>query len=178
MSQRARVGKKQIRYQIGYGLQEIFKIIFIAMEVKNLIQLFDRDLDRLMTEIESYGDEKNLWTTTGQITNSAGNLALHLVGNLKHFIGKEIGGYDYQRDREFEFAGKDVPRAELLKEINSCKNQVIVSLEGMDDSLLSKNYPLEVFGHQMDHSFFLLHLYGHLNYHLGQISYHRRFLDN
>jgi hypothetical protein len=148
------------------------------MEVKNLIQLFERDLNRLTKEIESYGDETNLWNTTDQITNSAGNLVLHLVGNLKHFIGKEIGGYDYQRNREFEFSGKDVPRAELLKEINSCKTQVIVSLEGMDGSLLSTNYPLEVFGHQMDHSFFLLHLYGHLNYHLGQINYHRRFLDH
>jgi hypothetical protein len=148
------------------------------MEIKNLIQLFERDIDRLRKEIESYGDEKNLWTTTAEITNSAGNLTLHLVGNLKHFIGKEIGGYDYQRNREFEFAGKAVPRAELLKEINSCKTQVIVSLEGMDYSLLLKNYPLEVFGHQMVHSFFLLHLYGHLNYHLGQINYHRRFFDN
>jgi len=148
------------------------------MKVKNLITLFDRDLNRLSKEIENYEDEKNLWTTSGQITNSAGNLALHLIGNLKHFIGKEIGGYEYQRNREFEFAGKDVPRYELLEEIKSCKNQVIVSLEGMDDSLLSENYPLEVFGHQMDHYFFLLHLYGHLNYHLGQINYHRRFLDN
>jgi hypothetical protein len=148
------------------------------MEIKNIIQLFERDIDRLHREIESYEDEKNLWTTANQITNSAGNLTLHLVGNLKYFIGKEIGGYDYQRNRAFEFAGTDIPRTELLKEIVSCKNQVIVSLEGMSDSLLSKNYPLEVFGHQMTYYFFLLHLYGHLNYHLGQINYHRRLLDN
>ncbi len=148
------------------------------MKVKNIVQLFERDIDRFKKEIESYEDEKNLWTTTNQITNSAGNLTLHLVGNLKYFIGKEIGGYDYQRNRKFEFAGTGIPQAELLKQIVSCKNQVIVSLEGMDDSLLSKNYPLEVFGYQMTYCFFLLHLYGHLNYHLGQINYHRRLLDN
>jgi phage FluMu protein gp41 len=148
------------------------------MEVKNLIQLFDRDLDRLMKEIENYGNEKNLWKTTGQISNSAGNLSLHLVGNLKHFIGKQIGGFEYQRNREFEFTGKDVIRAELLDEIISCKNQITVSLEGMDDSLLGADYPLEVFGHKMSYFYFLLHLYGHLNYHLGQINYHRRLLDN
>ncbi len=148
------------------------------MEVKNLIQLFDRDLDRLMKEIESYGDEENLWKTTGQISNSTGNLTLHLAGNLKHFVGKQIGGFDYQRNREFEFAGKDVSRAELLDEIISCKNQVTISLEGMDDSLLGAHYPLEVFGYKMSYCYFLLHLYGHLNYHLGQINYHRRLLDN
>lgn len=146
--------------------------------IKNLIQLFERDLDRWTKEIESYGDEKNLWTTTGQITNSAGNLTLHLAGNLKHFIGKEIGGFDYQRNREFEFGGKDVSRSELLEEIGSCKHQIIVSLEGMDDSLLKADYPVEVFGHKMTYFYFLIHLSGHLNYHLGQINYHRRLLDN
>lgn len=147
------------------------------MEIKNLIQLFERDLNRLTKEIESYEDENNLWVKDGQITNSGGNLVLHLIGNLKHFIGKEIGGYDYQRNREFEFAGKNVPRLKLLEEIQVCKDQLIVSLEGMDESLLSENYPIEVFGHKMSYTFFLLHLYSHMNYHLGQINYHRRLLD-
>ena len=148
------------------------------MNVKDIIQLFERDLERLSKEVETYSAEKNLWTTSNQISNSAGNLAIHLVGNLKHFIAKEIGGFDYQRDREFEFAGKDIPRAEILEQIQSCKNQVIVSLEGMDNSLLRADYPLEVFGYKMSYCFFLLHLYGHLNYHLGQINYHRRLLDH
>lgn len=155
------------------NIQDDFKAM-----IKNLIQLFERDLDRLTKEIESYGDEKNLWKTTGQISNSAGNLTLHLAGNLKHFIGKEIGGFDYLRNREFEFGGKDVARSEILEEINSCKHQIIVSFEGMDHSLLFADYPLEVFGYKMSHFYFLTHLYGHLNYHLGQINYHRRLLDN
>jgi len=148
------------------------------MEVKILIQLFERDLERLAKEVSSYSKEENLWITSNEITNSAGNLILHLIGNLKHFIGKEVGGFDYQRNREFEFEGKDVPRTELLDEINSCKGQVIVSLEGMNDNLLGANYPLEVFGEKMSYCYFLVHLYGHLNYHLGQINYHRRLLDN
>lgn len=146
------------------------------MEGKNLIQLFDRDLDRLIKEIESYEDEASLWSISGQISNSTGNLTLHLIGNLRHFIGKEIGGFDYQRDRYFEFEGKNIPRAELIEQILLCKNQVIVSLEGMDDYLMPIDYPLEVFGYKMSHHYFLLHLLGHLNYHLGQINYHRRLL--
>jgi hypothetical protein len=145
--------------------------------VKNLIHLFDRDLDRLSNEIESFDNEQNLWLTSGHISNSAGNLALHLVGNLRNYISKEIGGFDYQRNREFEFAGKDVPRSELLEQIKTCKHEIIVSLEGMDENLLVEDYPLEVFGHKMTYCFFLLHLYGHFNYHLGQINYHRRLLD-
>ncbi len=147
------------------------------MEVKVITHLFERDLERLLSEIESYSREENLWKVDGQVSNSAGNLALHLVGNLKHFIGKEIGGFDYQRDREFEFNGKDVPKSELIDQIQTCKNVVIVSLEGMDKSLLGADYPLEVFGYKMSYYYFLLHLLAHLNYHLGQVNYHRRLLD-
>lgn len=147
------------------------------MILKNFISVFERDLDKLIQEIESYFDEKNLWLIDGTISNSAGNLTLHLIGNLNNFIGKEIGGFDYTRNREFEFGAKDVPRQELVNEINNCKKRLIVSLEGMDISLVEKDYPLEVFGKKMTHCFFITHLYGHLNYHLGQINYHRRLLD-
>jgi len=147
------------------------------MILKNFILLFKRDLDKLTQEIQSYSDEKNLWILDGTISNSGGNLALHLIGNLNHFIGKEIGGFDYTRNREFEFGAKDVPRADLINEIKICRHNLIASLEGMDISLIEKHYPLEVFGEKMTHCFFLTHLYGHLNYHLGQINYHRRLLD-
>jgi hypothetical protein len=148
------------------------------MLIKNFINLFERDLDKLQLEISSYSSEKNMWKVDGCIINSAGNLCLHLLGNLSHFISKEIGGFDYKRDRDFEFNGKDVPKAELLKLIEKTKINIIVSLEGLDEHVLAKDYPLEVFGAKMSHSFFLLHLYGHFNYHLGQINYHRRLLDS
>lgn len=148
------------------------------MILKNFIILFDRDLKKLISEIESYSDEKNIWQMEGNVTNSAGNLTLHLIGNLHHFIGKEIGGFEYTRDREFEFGAKDVPREELINEINKCRHKLIASLEGMDTSLIEQDYPLEVFGEGMTYSFFLTHLYGHLNYHLGQINYHRRLLGS
>jgi hypothetical protein len=148
------------------------------MLVKNFILLFERDLDRLAKEIESYSSEKFLWMVNGNIVNSGGNLTLHLIGNLFQFIGKEIGGFEYVRNREFEFGGRDVPREFLLSEIRKCKHELVVSLEGMDDSLLDIDYPLEIFGKKMSYCYFLIHLYGHLNYHLGQINYHRRLLDS
>lgn len=148
------------------------------MEIKNFINLYERDLDKLQLEISCYGKESNLWLTNGCITNSAGNLCLHLIGNLSHFIGKEIGGFEYIRDRDFEFNGKEVPKVELIESIHQTKNMITVSLEGLDEAAMSKDYPLEVFGSKMTYSFFLLHLYGHFNYHLGQINYHRRLLDS
>ncbi|MEP0710378.1 MULTISPECIES: DUF1572 family protein [Cytophagales] len=147
------------------------------MALKELIRLFERDIELLKVEINAYSREENLWKVEPNITNSAGNLCLHLVGNMSHFVGKEIGGFGYIRDREFEFAGKHVPKSDLLVRIERLQQVVTVSLEGLDESMLEKHYPLEVFGEKMSYSYFLIHLFGHFSYHLGQINYHRRLLD-
>ncbi len=147
------------------------------MVLKEFIRLFERDTERLKLEIGAYSTEENLWKVDHNITNSAGNLCLHLVGNMSHFVGKEIGGFDYKRDREFEFAGKNVPKSELIELIEKLQDVVTASLEGLEEIMLERDYPLEVFGAKMTHSYFLIHLYGHFSYHLGQINYHRRLLD-
>ena len=139
--------------------------------------LFERDFVKLFTEINSYSFSENLWRTDGTIINSAGNLCLHLLGNVQHYIGKEIGGFEYERNREREFSAKGISKEDLLNEISFSKDIVSKSLEGMDDSLWPRMYPIEVFGKSMTYGYFLTHLYGHLNYHLGQINYHRRILD-
>ncbi len=141
-----------------------------------LIQLYTRDLDKLKEEISLYPNEGDLWRVEGEIANSAGNLCLHLAGNLRHFFGTVLGGTDYVRDRDAEFASKFVPRATLLAEVDAAAREVKAVLEKITDEDLHKNYPIEVFGHPMTTEFFLVHLATHLNYHLGQINYHRRML--
>lgn len=139
-----------------------------------LINLYERDLSRLKTEIESYANEADLWKVNGEIANSAGNLALHLTGNLKHFIGAVLGGSGFVRDRDAEFSTSGVTRAKLLEDIEATAAVVKNTLEKLTDDDFAKNYPIEVFEHPMTTGFFLVHLTTHLNYHLGQINYHRR----
>jgi hypothetical protein len=141
-----------------------------------LIQLYSRDLDKLRAEIGMYSNEADLWKTGGEITNSGGNLTLHLIGNLKHFIGAVLGNSGFVRDRDAEFSTGGVSRDELLAEIDVASTIVKSTLEKLTDVDLAKTYPIEVFGHPMTSEFFLVHLTTHLNYHLGQINYHRRLL--
>ena len=143
--------------------------------IETLIKLFSRDLDALSAELNEYSDEKQLWQVEKNINNSAGTLALHVCGNLQHFIGAMLGNTGYIRDRESEFI-KKVSRAELLLEIDKTKSIVINTLNNLPLYRLNDNYPLNVFGHEMTIEFFLAHLHGHLTYHLGQISYHRRLI--
>lgn len=148
------------------------------MLTETLKTIFNRDLTKLKQEIESYQDEKTIWTTEKGITNSAGNLCLHLIGNLNTFIGAELGKTNYVRHRELEFSLKDVPRDELIQKIQETKILVESILEKMTEEQLEQDYPIVVFESKNSIAFFLVHLTTHLAYHLGQINYHRRLLDS
>ena len=148
------------------------------MAIVALKSLFERDLDKLKKEISSYQYEENIWKVKKHITNSGCNLCLHIIGNLNHFIGGILGESGYTRDREAEFADKNVPVAEMKKQIDELKAVLYNTLATLSDEDIDKIFPVQVFGYEMTTRFFLIHLLGHLNYHLGQINYHRRLLDN
>jgi len=139
--------------------------------------LFQRDLENLKTEITSYKDENKMWAVTGEISNSAGNLCLHVCGNLQHFIGSALGVSGYKRDRDSEFSRKDIPVDEIIRKIDHTMFTVKKTLNELDVNKLDEIYPINVFGKEITTRFFLAHLITHLNYHLGQINYHRRLLD-
>lgn len=148
------------------------------MGSETLIKIFNRDLNKLKAEIESYTDEENLWVLTDGISNCAGNLCLHIIGNLNHFIGSVIGNTGYVRQRDLEFSLKHVPKEELIEQINKVSITVEKTLKALDVDDLQKDYPIQVFNELMTTEFFLTHLVTHLAYHLGQINYHRRLLDS
>ncbi len=141
-----------------------------------LSALFARDLDKLSEELNSYQNDEDLWIVKGEINNSAGNLFLHLCGNLQHFIGATLNKTGYERNREFEFSGK-VSKEELVENIEETNEMLANYFERVSVDDMSDPYPLQPFGYPMTKSQFILHLYGHLNYHMGQINYHRRLLE-
>lgn len=148
------------------------------MLTKTLIEIFQRDLNKLKVEITSYKDEDNLWLQEKEITNTAGNLCLHIVGNLNHFIGAVLGNTGYIRKRDLEFSLKNVSRSEILKDIDATTAMIENTLAKISIEDLDKQYPLIVFKVPMTTMYFLVHLTTHLSYHLGQINYHRRLLDS
>ena len=148
------------------------------MIIETLQKIFKRDLEKLKQEIASYRDENNLWVVDKSITNSAGNLCLHLVGNLNTYIGEEIGKTGYVRNRDLEFSLKNIPQLQLVKMIEDTIVVVENGLNKLNENDLEKEYPLLVFKKKTSTGFFLIHLAVHLGYHLGQVNYHRRLLDN
>jgi hypothetical protein len=143
--------------------------------IEALIKLYERDLAKLQAEIAFYENEEDLWKVAAGISNSAGNLTLHIIGNLRNFIGAKLGNTGYIRNRPAEFSSK-VAKDFLIAEIVDTLETVKQTLENLDLAVLDLDYPEEVFGHKMKTDFFIIHLHSHLNYHLGQINYHRRII--
>ena len=155
----------------------LYPIKNIKMRIKVLKSIFVRDLKKLKSEIESYKNEKNIWAKDRNITNCAGNLCLHIIGNLNWFIGGQLGDTGYIRRRDLEFSKKNVSKADLLMEINKVISMLDNALDKITNNQLENEYPILVFEKKTSTYYFLVHLTTHLAYHLGQINYHRRLLD-
>jgi uncharacterized damage-inducible protein DinB len=141
-----------------------------------LIEIYERDLNKLRNEIGLYSDEYMLWIVKPEINNSAGNLCLHLIGNLNHFIGATLGNSDYERDRNSEFSSKNVTRADLIAAVDQTIEVVKESLNKLSNEDLEKIFPTEMSNQTVKVDFTLVSLLAHFNYHLGQINYHRRLI--
>ncbi|HUU33383.1 MAG TPA: DinB family protein [Vicinamibacterales bacterium] len=141
----------------------------------DLAALFTRDLARLARQLDAF-DDAHLWRVLPGVTNSAGNLMLHLNGNLRAFIGLSIGGVAYVRDRPREFGATDVPRSEIAADLAELATLIPQVLEAVTPERWAELFPENVLGTPLSNRHFVIHLYGHLNYHLGQIDYLRRVL--
>jgi len=139
-----------------------------------LAKVMLRDLTSVRSQLESYPDEDAIWQTPPGMTNSAGTLALHIAGNLQHFIGAKLGGSGYVRDRQAEFELRGVSRTEMVSELDRASAAVEQALRTLPDHEFETDYP-EAFGKlQLTTGQYLVHLTTHLSYHVGQLDYHRR----
>ena len=143
-----------------------------------LAALFRRDLSRLIQQIESYPNDEMVWRTHPAITNSAGNLVLHLEGNLREYIGRQLGNIPYSRKRELEFSSKGIGREELIRRVAELKVAVPSVIERLSPEQFELEYPEIVLQRATSTREFLIHLHGHLNWHMGEVDYLRRILTD
>ncbi len=143
---------------------------------RDLAALFRRDLALVQMQVEAFPDDRLLWRTLPGIANPAGNLVLHLEGNLREFIGRQLGKRPYNRQRELEFSARDLGRDELAARITELTAIVPAVVGELSPVEMEAEYPQVVLERALSTQAFLMHLYGHLNWHLGQIDYLRRTL--
>ena len=139
-----------------------------------LASFYERDIRKLVEEVNMFGNEADLWWTRGTVKNSAGNLVLHIIGGLNHLIGATLAQSGYIRDRDSEFTSKNVERKALvagLEELIPMINHTLIQVDPDDD------YPIFFDDAKRSNSYVLTQLLLHLNYHLGQVNYLRRMFE-
>jgi hypothetical protein len=141
-----------------------------------LAALFSRDLTRLIQELQAFPDDETLWRRGPGVKNSAGNLVLHLEGNLREYVGRQLGQIAYNRARDQEFVRTGISREDLIHRMGQVKDMVVRVVSRLPDNELAAPYPERVLETTLSSHHYLVHLHGHLNFHLGQIGYLRRFL--
>lgn len=143
------------------------------MNLTDIKAIYLKNIQRLTDEINAYENDIKLWKLNGSISNSGGNLCLHLVGNLNHFIGATLGNTGYVRNREVEFSTKNLTKTELNNMIDEAKEIVSKTFEQLNEIDLQNDFPFEIFGKHST-EYYLIFFIAHFEYHLGQINYHRR----
>jgi hypothetical protein len=135
-----------------------------------------RELEGFEREVSLYPDDESLWKTMPGVTNSAGNLAMHVAGNLQHYVGTVLGGTGYVRNRDAEFSRRSGTRAEVVTELRKAASVVRDVLPKISEEKISGDFPEAVMGMKFRTSPFLIHLCAHAGFHLGQAGYLRRAL--
>jgi hypothetical protein len=146
------------------------------MLAAELAALYSRDLTRLVQELSAFPDTATLWQTRAGISNAAGNLALHLEGNLREFVGRLLGHHVFVRDRPREFSDSGIEKDDLIARLTAVRDEIPPVIAGLSDDDLAADYPVIYGGMTLPTRQMLIHLEGHLSYHLGQIDYLRRLL--
>jgi hypothetical protein len=144
---------------------------------QSMAALLQRELLGFEREVNLFPDDEMLWRTLPGVPNPAGNLALHVAGNLQHFVGAVLGGTAYVRDEDGEFSRKSGSRTEIVVELQKAALAVRTVLPNLTDDVLARDFPAAVIPNRRIQTLrFLLHLCAHASFHLGQAGYVRRGL--
>lgn len=149
------------------------------MHNKEFTILYHREVGKVIDEVMAYRTDDDMWIVIPGTTNSGGNLVQHLIGNLRTYIGLTLGNVPYVRNRDAEFTQRLFSREMILEELKALDLILENALINLSEEDLMKEYPHEVLAMFPKQSVRLIlsHLSTHLAYHLGQINYHRRFVN-
>ncbi len=142
-----------------------------------LANFYERDLRKLMEEVNLFRNEEDLWKTQGSVKNSCGNLVLHIIGGLNFLIGATLAQTGYVRDRDQEFIRKGVERKVLVAQLEELIQMINKTVDALTPEQMETEFPIFFDRPKTTTSYVLIQLLLHLNYHLGQVNYLRRIVE-
>ncbi len=126
--------------------------------------------------VDPLSDEQ-FWTNPFSHGNSVGNLILHLTGNLNYYIGAQVAGTGYMRNRDLEFSENRRPaKNQVLKKFDETIAMVVATIEDQSEEDWSRPYAAEREPESRDRFSIFLRCSAHLYHHVGQLIYLNREL--
>lgn len=142
----------------------------IANAVRQQIDQYAKNAMDCLAELS----QEQIWTPGPEGSNSIGTLTHHLSGNLRHFLGAGLLADGYQRDRDAEFADRNISARDLTAELQKALEVAHMALETIDTQLIHAPYQ-SVDGREFaSMAHMLLMIEAHFAYHVGQINYTKR----
>lgn len=111
---------------------------------------------------------ERVWWRANESSNSAGNLVLHLAGNVRQWIVSGVGGAEDTRHRDAEFAARDgIDVESLISQLRAACADVDTVLAGLTTEQLGESRHIQ----GRDTSVFsaIYHVVEHFSGHTGQI---------
>jgi len=142
-----------------------------------LAEFYERDIRKLIEEVNLFNNEEDLWKTVGSVKNSCGNLVLHIIGGLNHFVGATLAHTEYVRDRDQEFIRKGVERKELIEQLEALILLINATVNALTQEEMEAEFPIFFDKPKTSVSYVMVRLLAHLDYHLGQVNYLRRIFE-
>ncbi len=109
-----------------------------------------------------------VWHRPNEVSNSIGNLALHLTGNVTQWTIAGLGGETFDRDRPSEFAERGpLPVEAVLPPLRGTVERACEVIERLDTASLTREYPIQ--GRTVTGLATVFHVVEHFSFHTGQV---------
>ena len=136
---------------------------------KDARSYFDKYLQRIVRCLQLLSDKEIWWRPNGA-SNAAGNIVLHLCGNVRQWIISGLGGAPDARERDKEFAEHGpIPRRVLIAQLKKTVEEASKTIEGLSAEAFAREFVIQ--GYHVSGLATISHVYEHFSYHAGQIIY-------
>ena len=140
--------------------------LFLASTQRTIAK---QNLPRIVKCLEQLSEEE-IWWRPNSVSNSAGNLVLHLCGNVRQWIISGLGGAKDMRKRDLEFSEQGpIPRKALVTQLRQTVREASRILSRLSDESLTRNYRIQ--GYRVTGLDAVFRVAEHFRYHTGQIIY-------
>lgn len=121
--------------------------------------------------------DEQIWWRPNEVSNSCGNLILHLCGNVRQWILSGVGGQPDVRKRSLEFSQREpLGREDLQRRLEGTVSEAVEVLNSLDETELLETHTIQIYTVSTLQAVF--HVVEHFSYHTGQIAYITKLLTS